>query len=153
MSSQPVTRVLDLQRLSPLRRSALVAGTAVFLGAGVLAVAIFLLAVPLDRPRDAAGAAAGGALGLVIGAFVYCSWVAALLRAPGPEGSRLVWRSFGRGFAFKALVLVAGTAAVRYLLPDLTPAGFAVAFAAGALWVGVLGVPFLHRQLGSPRGL
>jgi hypothetical protein len=153
MSSEPVTRALDLQRLSPLRKSALVAGTSVFLGAAVLAIAVFALAVPLERPRDAAGAAAGGSLGLVIGALVFCSWVAALLRARGPEDGRLVWRAFGRGFAFKALVLVAGTALVRFLLPDLTPAGFAVAFAGGALWVGLLGVPFLHRQLGSPRGL
>ncbi|MBL8896117.1 MAG: hypothetical protein JNM84_00745 [Planctomycetes bacterium] len=153
MSSEPVSRVLDLQRLSPLRRAALVAGSAVFFGAAVLAIVVFVLAGPLGRSRDAAGAALGGSVGLVLGAFVFCSWVAALLRARGPEDGRRVWRSFGRGFALKAVVLVAGTVLVRFFLPDLTPAGFAVAFAGSALWVGVLGVPFLHRQLGSPRGL
>lgn len=153
MNGETATRTIDLARLTPLRRATLVASAAAFVGAALLALVVFVVAVPFGRPREAAGAASGGAAGLLLGAIVFRSWVSALLRARGPADGRVVWRAFGRGFALKAVVLVVGTAVVRFAVPALSPAGFAVAFAAGALWVSVLGVPFLHRQLGSSRGL
>lgn len=143
---------MDLSRISPLRKAMLVSMTGVFLGGTVLAILVFAF-WQSGLEREATGTAIGGALGLLLSAAVFCTWVVALQRVGRGRDGRALWGAFGRGFALKALVLIAATLTARFALNGVSSAAVAVSFAGAALWINVLAVPFLHRQIGSPRGL
>ena len=115
-------------------------------------IAVFVL-WRLERSREAGGAAAGGTVGLLVGAAVFRAWIAALLRANAANQGRALWRAFVRGFVAKAAFLIAGAAILRFAVPALSWTAFALAYAAAALWISALAILFLFRQLGNARGL